>query len=602
MTDDAVAPFDEKAARRRAKTDWLRALERTAPIESISTRTLGVVVEERAAETPRAPALIGETETLTYDGLATLANRVARWAIVQGLHRGDRVALVMNNAPAYAAIWIGLSRIGLVVALIGPHLAGESLAGCIAAASPKLILVDADASEAARAALRGAAAPPLWSFDAGPEASQNLGRALADLSGAPLDRDQFVPPTLADPALLIYTSGTTGLPKAAHVSHFRVMMWSEWLAGVMDARPQDRLYDCLPMHHSIGGVAAPGAMLVAGGAVIVRRSFSASRFWADIAQSGATIFQYIGELPRYLLSASTGAPQHNALRLAIGAGLRGDIWSDFQRRFAIPRILEFYAATEGVFSLFNIEGKPGAIGRMPPFIAHRSPIALVEFDDQTSLPRRGADSFCLRCATNDTGEAIGRIEQFGSTPAARFEGYANAQETDRKILRDVFTNGDAWFRTGDLMRQDEQGYFYFVDRIGDTFRWKGENVSTSQVESILARVPGVRQTSVYGVAIPAADGRAGMAALVVDGGFNVARLARETQAHLPHFARPRVLRILADMATTGTFRPKKAELAKEGFDPGQITDALFVLDVDGATYERLDRALHAQILSGARRL
>ncbi len=602
MTDGAAPPFEEKAALRRAKYDWLRALERTASIESASTRTLGVVLDERAAETPLAPALIGETETLAYGALAALANRVARWAVAQGLHRGDRVALVMSNAPAYAAIWIGLSRIGLVVALIGPHLAGESLAGCIAAASPKLILADADAGEAARKALRGAAAPPLWLFDASADAPDALGPALANLSGAPLDSDLFVPPTLADPALLIYTSGTTGLPKAANVSHSRVMMWSEWLAGLMDAQPQDRLYDCLPMHHSIGGVAAPGAMLVAGGGVIVRRSFSASRFWSDIAQSGATIFQYIGELPRYLLRASTGMPQHHALRLAIGAGLRGDIWDDFQRRFAIPRILEFYAATEGVFSLFNVEGKPGAIGRMPPFIAHRSPIALVEFDEETSLPRREADGFCRRCATNDTGEAIGRIEQFASTPAARFEGYINAGETRRKILRDVFTKGDAWFRTGDLMRQDEQGYFYFVDRIGDTFRWKGENVSTAQVETILARVPGVRQACVYGIAVPAADGRAGMAALVVDGDFDVARLARETQAHLPHFARPRVLRILADLATTGTFRPKKAELAKDGFDPAQIADALYALDVERATYERLDRALHAQILSGAWRL
>ena len=325
---------------------------------------------------------------------------------------------------------------------------------------------------------------------------------------------------LHDAALLIYTSGTTGLPKAAHVSHYRIMMWSEWFAGIMDATPDDRLYDCLPMYHSIGGVVAIGAMLAAGGAVIVRDGFSASRFWPDVVATQATIFQYIGELCRYLLTApESHTVTRHRLRLCIGNGLRADVWEGFAQRFAIPRIIEFYAATEGSFSLFNLEGKPGAIGRIPRFMAHRSPAALVRFDYETESPVRDEAGLCVRCAPGETGEAIGMIARDPASLATRFEGYTSAAETSRKILHDVFKSGDMWFRTGDLMRQDAAGFFYFVDRIGETFRWKGENVATSDVADAIGSCPGVLDVAVYGVAVPFADGRAGMAAVVTAAGF-----------------------------------------------------------------------------------
>ena len=418
--------------------------------------------------------------------------------------------------------------------------------------------------------------------------------------------DPPVPPrpiTLADPALLIFTSGTTGLPKAANVSHYRIMMWSEWFAGIMDARPDDRLYDCLPMYHSIGGVVAVGAMLVAGGAVIVRKGFSARRFWPDVAASGATIFQYIGELCRYLVGAPADAVERgHSLRLCCGNGLRADVWRAFETRFAIPRIIEFYAATEGSFSLFNLEGEPGAIGRIPRFMAHRAPVALVAFDVAAERPLRGPDGFCRRCAIDEPGEAIGLVTMDAATLATRFEGYTDAAASERKLLRDVFAPGDVWFRTGDLMRRDARGFFHFVDRIGDTFRWKGENVATTEVADVLCACPGVREASVYGVAVPGAEGRAGMAALVVEPDVALAQVRDHLAAHLPRYAHPVFLRLRRELAHTGTFKVQKTTDASDGFDPAVIDDPLFVLDPATQAYRPLDAATHRAIEARALRL
>jgi fatty-acyl-CoA synthase len=410
--------------------------------------------------------------------------------------------------------------------------------------------------------------------------------------------------TLNDPALLIYTSGTTGYPKAARVSHRRVMNWTHWFAGMTGAGPHDRLYNCLPMYHSVGGVVASGAALLNGGAVIVREKFSARGFWRDVADSGATIFQYIGELCRYLLAHASEASHHNeegpvpahALRLAVGNGLSADVWEAFQRRFAIPRVLEFYAATEGNFSLYNAEGKVGAIGRVPPFLTHRFGIALVKFDDETGAPMRGPDGLCIAVARGETGEAIGRI----AGGNAGFEGYTDAAAGEKKILRDVFKPGDAWMRSGDLMRQDAQGFFYFVDRIGDTFRWKGENVATAEVAAVAASAPGVKAASVYGVTVPGQSGRCGMAALEAGRDFDAAAFHAHCAARLPAYARPVFLRLVDSLSFTETFKQKKQTLAKDGFDPTLIADPL--LADTGGGYVPLDAALYARIRTGLIRL
>jgi fatty-acyl-CoA synthase len=495
-----------------------------------------------------------------------------------------------------------LTSVGVVVALINTHLRGEALAHCLDAASARRLIVDADFDEAARSALPHMASPPaLWRRGDGP--GPRIDRAIAEMSEDSLTPREQRDVSTGDPALLIYTSGTTGLPKAARVSHRRVMSWSVWFSGLLDATPDDRLYDCLPMYHSVGGVVATGALLVSGGSVVVAPKFSAGRFWDDVVRWDCTLFQYIGELCRYLVKAPPSPQEHrHKLRMIAGNGLRPEVWAPFQERFRIPRILEFYAATEGNFSLFNVEGQPGAIGRIPAFMAHRFPAALVRSDPASGAPARGEDGLCIRCERGEVGEAIGRVSGSGGDPAHRFEGYTNPVETDKKLLRDVFERGDVWLRTGDLMRVDEKGFFYFVDRIGDTFRWKGENVATGEVAAVIAGCPGVEAVAVYGVVVPGSDGRAGMAAVVTDKSFDITSLHRRLAEALPAYARPLFLRLTPDLAVTSTFKQKTDGLAAEGFDPGRIDDPLFFNDIDSGAFVSLDKDRHDAISAGAVKL
>jgi len=581
---------------------WLKAIELTARIETLPGRLFADVVDDWAQRQPARTALIAAETTIDYAGLSKRINRYARWARTAGVAKGDTVALIMPNGIDYVAAWLGISRVGGVVALINTKLVGQSLAHCVDVARPSHVIVAHELVEA----LDGASphlktAAKVWTHgDARSERAIDV--ALAALEDGPLSPDEHGNVTINDRALLIYTSGTTGLPKAASISHRRILNWGFWFAGLTGATPQDRLYDCLPLFHSVGGIVAPCSMLAAGGSVVIAEKFSASNFWPDIVRHDCTLFQYIGELCRYLLKAAPSEYENrHRLRLVCGNGLRGDIWEDFQNRFAIPRILEFYAATEGNFSLFNVEGQPGAIGRVPPLLAHRFPAGLVKLDPDSGAPLRNEEGFCVACARGEAGEAIGRIGT-ADEGGGRFEGYTDAGETEKKILRDVFAKGDAWFRTGDLMRLDDKGFFHFVDRIGDTFRWKGENVATSEVNDAVRDFTGVIDATTYGVSIPGTDGRAGMSAIVVNEGFDIEGLPAHLAQRLPAYARPVFIRISRELDATETFKQKKGELAREGFDPGAISDPLFMLDPKSGAYVALDSGAYAQIAGGTMRL
>jgi fatty-acyl-CoA synthase len=576
---------------------WLRAIELTARVDASPTHLLADIVERYAKETPNRPAILSEHETFTYGELASRINRYARWALANEIGIGDTVCLLMPSRPEYLAAWLGITRVGAVVALINTHLVGESLAHCIDVAQPRHVIVAAglaDAFQCASPYLESG--PRVWIH--GDHHDSCIDKFLDRLDGSPLSPAESRPVTLEHCALLIYTSGTTGLPKAARVSHRRVLNWGSWFAGLTDAGPDDRMYNCLPIYHSVGGVVATGSMLVAGASVVLAEKFSARRFWDDVTRWDCTLFQYIGELCRYLLTAEPSPSEAtHRLRLCCGNGLRGDVWEAFKARFAIPQILEFYAATEGNFSLYNVEGKPGAIGRIPSFLAGRFPAAIVRFDVDAGIPVRNAEGLCIRCEHGEVGEALGRIG-VARDGGGRFEGYTNSGDTDKKILRDVFAPGDVWFRTGDLMRRDEQGYFYFVDRIGDTFRWKGENVATSEVAEAITSCAGVIDASVYGVAVPGSEGRAGMAALVVRDRFDLATLHRHLAERLPAYARPLFVRIRPGLDMTETFKQKKQSLIAEGFDPDSVSDALYIEDTFRGAYVPLDANLHAGIAEG----
>ncbi len=501
------------------------------------------------------------------------ADAVAAWACDEGIAPGEAVCLLMGNCPDYVALWLGLSAVGCVVALINTGLAGDGLAHAIRASGARRVIVEAD-------------------LRAGVEAIADRGLRIE----APPERSQSRPPprlaARADRALLIGTSGTTGLPKSANVSHARVLEWSAWFAGLMDVQPNDRLYDCLPMYHSIGGVVAIGAMLCRGASVLIRERFSASAFWPDVVHGGCTIFQYIGELCRYLIN-SPAHPLETAhrLRLACGNGLREEVWQTFQDRFRIPRILEFYAATEGRVSLYNVEGRAGAIGRIPAFLARRFAVELIRSDVETGEPRRTHEGLCMRCDADEPGEAI--------APASGFDGYTDAAASARKLLCDVFAPGDCWYRTGDLMRRDAQGFYIFVDRMGDTYRFKGENVSTMQVAGVIASFPGVSDAAVWGVALACVDGRAGMAAISCEDGVDLAALRAHLVRNLPPAAQPVFVRVCPSIATTGTFRPIKAALASAGLSLAPELGALWFNNRKAGRFVACDAALLGAIQDGA---
>jgi fatty-acyl-CoA synthase len=601
---DAEAAATSGRSNRSPLKAWLRALELTAPIGSNPQRIFPVVIEELADRFGEAPALLSDRECLTYQALAERSNRYTRWALAQGLAKGDAVGLFMPNRPDYMAIWLGITRVGGVVALLNTNLTGPSLAHCINIVAPKHVIVATELIDLLLTALPDlAGAATIWADGSGHDEFLRIDRDIERHTGEALSLAERRPLTIEDRALYIYTSGTTGLPKAANVSHYRLMQWSHWFAGMMDTRASDRMYNCLPMYHSVGGVLASGAMLVGGGSVVIREKFSARQFWNEVIRWDCTLFQYIGELCRYLLQTESDPHEtEHRIRMCCGNGLRPDVWTDFKRRFRIPQILEFYAATEGNVSMFNVEGEPGAIGRIPSFLAHRFPATLVKFDNDRGEPARDEQGWCIRCASNEVGEAIGRILTDPSSSGSRFEGYTSEEASEKKILRDVFEPGDVWFRTGDLLRKDERGYFYFVDRVGDTFRWKGENVSTMEVAETIAACPGVVEAVVYGVTIPGTEGRAGMAAVVIADALDLAALRAHLIKRLPDYARPLFLRIRSEMDVTATFKHVKSEFVRHGYDPAATPDAIYFNDPERHAFVRLDKALYDRIQTGQLRL
>jgi len=568
------------------------------------TRTFADVVEELAGRFGGRPALFSDSETLSYQDLDQRANRYGRWALANGIAKGDTVCLLMHNRPEFVAIWVGITRVGGVVGLLNTNLSGAALAHCVNIVSPKHVIVAADLAEAfSSAEPLLTCAPEVWSHG-GPEGRRrSIDSAVAALDGNPIDRGDRPELILEDRCLYVYTSGTTGLPKAANVNHYRVLAAMEAFSAVMGVRTDDRMYNCLPLYHTSGGVIAVCACLREGASVFIREKFSARQFWDDVVEHDCTLFQYIGELCRYLVNAPVHPLERShRLRLCCGNGLRPDIWNTFADRFGIREIREFYAATEGNVVLFNFDNTPGAVGRAPRWAKFIFPLEIIRVDDNGERPQRGADGFCQKCEAGEVGEVVSRILISPLKPGQRFDGYSDRSQTEKKILRDAFEPGDMWFRSGDLMRHDARGNFFFVDRLGDTFRWKGENVATSEVAELIHTFDSVREANVYGVAIAGHDGKAGMAAMVAGEDFDMAAFHRHVHKSLSPYARPLFLRLQREIASTSTFKQRKVDLVREGFDPALITDPLYFDEAASGAYIRLDEALYQRILSGELRL
>jgi fatty-acyl-CoA synthase len=583
---------------------FIRKIGRTLlRVKSVSPDSANLVCDDLQAAMDKwsdRPAMTFEGRTVTYAELDGIANRYAHWATGLNLRRGQTVALFMPNRLEYFCIWYGLSKVGVVTALINNQLTGAGLAHCLNISGASHCIVDPETSgafEEVKDTLETQVQQ--WMLGEAHNEQRDLVQALKSCSHLPPDRSVREGMTARDTCLYIFTSGTTGLPKAARVTHMRAQFYMLGFAGSTGARETDRIYVTLPLYHATGGLCALGAALLNGGAVVLKKKFSATQFWPDIVAEGCTMFVYVGELCRYLVNHPvTEAETQHKLRLAFGNGLRPDVWPVLTSRFRIPDILEFYGSTEGNVSMFNFDGKVGSIGRIPSYLRRRLGFKLVQFDVENEVPVRGPDGFCITCGTGQIGECIGRIS---NDPRTEFTGYLDKSASEKKILRDVFEKGDAWFRTGDLMQQDAEGYYYFIDRIGDTFRWKGENVSTNEVSARLQEAPGVLEANVYGVEVPGADGRAGMAALVTDEAFDLEAFNAHVGRELAPYAQPLFLRMMPSMETTGTFKQRKVELVAEGFDPSKIKTTLYFKDPEKG-YVKLTKTVFTKVASGGYRL
>jgi fatty-acyl-CoA synthase len=565
--------------------------------------TVGDRFEEKAESHPDRVFIHFGSREVSYGELNREANRMAHVARETGLGTGDVVALLMENRPEFIMTWAGLAKLGVVTALLNPNVRGRALRHAIEATETTRLIVGSECLDTLSTLDRGARDATLW-VSPDPEAEPvELPKGAVDLR-VPLSRAPTANPnpswrkdlTAGRDLFYMFTSGTTGLPKAARLSHMRYLGVGDGMSAVAGYRPEDVIYCVLPLYHGAGGMVVVSCALSQGGALALRRKFSATQFWNDVRRYRVTGCQYIGEICRYLLNQPpTARDRDHSLRVMMGAGLGGDIWEPFQRRFGIERILEGWSSTEANTSLINLDNRVGSCGRIPFKDRHNG--RLIHYDPQTESHPKDERGCCIECEVEEVGEFIGAIPDLPDSGAGRFEGYRSAEENERKILRNVFTTGDAWYRSGDLLRRDADGYHYFVDRIGDTFRWKSENVSTQEVAEALGGFPDLQVANVYGVKVPGTEGRAGMACLVLgspdrfDGGAFYQFVAER----LPRYAMPQFLRLSSEADMTSTFKLRKVDLQRAGYDPGRVKDPLFLLDEErrsyvGLTPQSLERA------------
>lgn len=556
-------------------------------------RTCGYVMRAQAERIPDRVLLRFESETVTFADYNLGVNRYADVLACAGIGRGDVVAIMMENAPDLLMAEGAMAKLGAIGALINTNLRGAALAHVLDAATARVVLADAACAPAV-AALPATADRVVYALEVPPgSACRPLREALA---AAATSEPNIPDVTVDDVMLYIYTSGTTGYPKPTIIRHARVTMGGVTLPLLLELEAGDCSYAPTPLYHGYSNFVGFAPALHAGTAFASRRRFSAGAFLDDVRRHGATHFMYVGELCRYLLrQPPTARDRDHRLRLATGPGLRPDIWASFVARFGIPRVIETYGQTEANLSLMNRRGRPGSVGRAAPF-QHRQ-LRLVQFDADAQAPRRGPDGHLVECRPGEVGELVSLVS---AQTLMRFDGYVRAADNEAKLLRDCFVPGDLYLRTGDLLRRDRASYYYFVDRIGDTFRWKGENVATAEVAELLNGAPGVSETAVYGVRVPHADGRAGMALVVLQPGvsFDPQGYYAFASRVLPAYARPLFVRIAAAMDVTGTLKHTKTRLQDEGYDPARVADPLWLRDDAAHTYVPFDAARQAALAAG----
>ncbi|HNY66814.1 MAG TPA: long-chain-acyl-CoA synthetase [Deltaproteobacteria bacterium] len=557
--------------------------------------TWGTVLEDIAGRFPDNVAIKSHDGTLTYSELNRAANRYAHFLLSKGVGLGDVVAECIESRPELLVLYCACAKIGAICAMVNTNQRGESLVHSFNLNKGKVIIIGEECSsffEEVKSDIDLEGSLLYVMKDTGSSLPSGMEEISALASGMP----DHNPPTTGQvptkaPAAYVYTSGTTGLPKAAVIINKRILSAMFWWGRVVSPiRPDDTVYVPLPFFHTNALTVGWPAALYNGAAVALRRKFSASLFLSDVREFHVTHFVYVGEVCRYIM-AQPARPDdhHNPLRSVIGNGLRPDIWKPFKKRFGIENIHEFYGAAEGVgifTNLFNFDYTVGT---------SLTPYAIVRYDVENDAPERDEKGFLKRVKRGEAGLLIMEISE--KTP---FTGYSEKKKTEEKIIRDAFRKGDLWFNTGDMLRDMGFRHAQFVDRLGDTFRWKGENVATMEVEKALNSFPGISASAVYGVSMPAGDGKAGMASILALEGrsIDLKALTAHLRSSLPKYAVPLFIRFIDDFQMTATHKVKKTQLRKEGYDRASVKDHLYVLLPGSDTYVPVDDALYQDIMGG----
>lgn len=556
-----------------------------------SKTSIAKVFQNRAARYPDRVFIRFGDEKITYRQANEAANRYAAVLAERGVRRGAVVGIMLHNSPDAVLVMLAVVKCGAVAGMLNYNQRSELLAHSIGLLDAAVLVCEADLIEP----VTGAVSAAISAVDSGAEGAQvmsveNLAALAAGRpSGNPVSAGEV---QARDPAFYIFTSGTTGHPKASVMTHQR---WLRALAGFsglgLRLRGNDTLYCALPLYHNNALTVALSSVIDAGATLALGRSFSVSRFWDEVIAMGATSFIYIGELCRYLLNQPPKPTDRaHRVRVIVGNGLRPDIWEEFTERFGIKRVVEFYAASEGNTAFINIFNIPKSTGINP------LPLAYVEYDSETGDPVRDDAGRVRRVPSGQPGLLISPV-----TRLAPFDGYTDKAASEKKLVRGAFKDGDVWFNTGDVMSPQGMGHAAFADRLGDTFRWKGENVATTDVEAPLAADPSVEECTVFGVEVPGTGGRAGMAAVKLREGaqFDGHAVAARLYDGLPGYSVPLFIRLVASLETTSTFKSRKVELRQEAYGP-EVSDPLYVLAGRDAGYVPFYDDYPAEVAAGRR--
>ena len=507
-----------------------------------------------------------------YEGTVQYAN----WLLEQGIRPGELVGMYLINSPEFMMIWFATLCIGAAPAFLNYNLEGKALLHCLEVCETRLIIIDEDAGcqrriEASRSVIVGRGTKIITHNGALKNEIRSKSKTCPD--------DSYRAGTKGDfPYTLIYTSGTTGFPKGCAFTQARTRLLGAHLEPSFEGKPgRDVWYSSMPLYHGTGAITSSAALL-GGLAIAIAPKFSVSRFWNDIHDSGATMFIYVGETARYLLNAPPHPLErdHN-LRLCYGNGLRPDVWHKMQSRFNIPEVGEFFNSTEGMFSLVVYDKGPflaacvGHHGLLFRTLLHNTYVPVAIDHETGDIWRDPSTGLAKRTSYHEGGEILVKVPN-----KQAFQGYwRNEGATDKKFAANVFVKGDVWYRCGDALRRDNEGRWHFLDRLGDTFRWKSENVSTAEVSECLGKYAGIAEANVYGVLVPQHEGRAGCAALHLAEGnspesFDYSALLRYTRERLPRYAVPVFLRVVKASTHIHNHKQNKVPLRKEGVDPGLV--------------------------------